>query len=126
MNDGLDSWRDDREYDLDAESWMSRKGFAAFSIVTPILLSVFLIYIGRTAPESTGMPMAMEKFAAGFTVFFAFLSWCIVRSNKKSPPKIDYPSLLVSVAVLMVFMALTIGRLPKSSHASSAASSSRN
>ena len=58
---------------------------------------------------------AMEHIAAGLILFFSFLTWCIVRSNKRNPPRIDYPSLLVSVAALLVFVSLSVGGLSKAS-----------
>ena len=97
-----------------ADRFMSKKGFAWFSILTPIVLSVFLVTLGRTIPSAEGIEPMMEHLAAGLTIFFAFLTWCIVRSNRKTPPRIDYPSLLLSIAILMTFVSFTIGGLPSS------------
>lgn len=85
--------------------WMSRGGFARFFILFPIAIAAFMVYVGRIAGQSLGgLDTAMAHFAAGLSVFFSLLSWCIVRSNRRSPERVDILSLLVSIGVLMVFM----------------------
>lgn len=98
-----------------ANGWMSRKGFAWFSILFPLALSVFIVFVGRGTQSKEAMPTEMERLAAGLILFFSFLTWSIARSNKKSPPRMDYPSLGVSIAALLVYVSLWVGGLSKSS-----------
>jgi hypothetical protein len=91
-----------------AEGWMSRRGFALFSILFPLAMSAFIVFIGGTAKAVVGLPTAMEHIAAGLTLFFSFLSWCIVRSNRRVPPRVDYPSLFVSLMVLTASITLSL------------------
>ena len=94
---------------------MSRKGYAWFSILFPLALSAFLVFIGRGTLPPGGLPTSMEHLAAATILFFSFLTWCIVRSNRRNPARIDYPSLFVSIAVLLVSISLTVGGLSKAS-----------
>ena len=82
---------------------MSRRGFAWFSIIFPLPLAYFILFTSTIAPGPVGMVPAMEKMAAGISLFFSGISWCIVRSNRRSPARIDYPSLLISLLMLTVF-----------------------
>ena len=97
------------------DGFASRKGFALFSILFPLATSAFLVYIGGVVHFAGGVADAMEHLAAGFIIFFSLLSWSIVRSNRRSPARMDYPSLLASVAVLLVFVLLLLGGIFKAS-----------
>jgi len=97
----------------EANGWMSRKGFAWFSILFPIALSAFIVSIGKSTQSPESSPMDMERFATGLVLFFSFLSWSIVRSNKRNPPRVDYPSLLVSIGALLIFVSIWVGGLSK-------------
>jgi hypothetical protein len=98
-----------------ADGWMSRKGYAWFSILFPLALSAFIVFIGGITKSAGEMPTAMEHLAAALIVFFSFLSWTIVRSNRRNPPRIDYPSLFVGIAVLLAFTSFWVRGLPKES-----------
>jgi hypothetical protein len=98
------------------DGWMSRKGFALFSIFFPLAMAAFMMFVARTGP---GMEAPMQHLAAGLILFFSGISWCVVRSNRRAPARMDYPSLLLSVAVLLVFVSFSVGdfaKLGKLSH----------
>ncbi|MDR3690227.1 MAG: hypothetical protein P4L46_12665 [Fimbriimonas sp.] len=98
--------------------WMSRKGFARFSILLPIAISALMLSVGKG--EAIGSEM--ERMAAGMILFFSFLTWSIVRSNKRTPPQIDYMSLLISIGVLVLFVSLSVGGISKALNRPSAPS----
>ena len=94
---------------------MSRVGFAMFFILFPIGLAVFLRTIGGVAGSVSGMSTAMDHMAAGMILYFSFLSWCIVRSNRSSPPRIDTSSLVIGIVALVVIISFSMRGLTKSS-----------
>jgi hypothetical protein len=96
-----------------ANGWMSRKTFCWFNTLFPLALSAFIVFVGANAQSSGAMLTEMERLAAGLILFFLFLSWSIVRSNKRNPPQVDYPSLLVGIGALLVYVAVWVGGLPK-------------
>lgn len=92
---------------------MSRKGFALFSILFPLAMAAFLVvYLGGVLPPEEGLAAAMEKMAAGFILFFSSISWCLVRSNRNAPPRMDYPSLFIGMVALMVVVVASLSGLP--------------
>ena len=99
-----------------AEGWISRKGFALFSILFPLAQSAFILYIGRVTQSVQGMTTAMEHLAAGMILFFSFLSWCIVRSNRRRPARIDFVSLMASLVFLTGILIASLSGLSKTSH----------
>jgi hypothetical protein len=112
-----------------ADGWMSRKGYAWFSILFPLALSAFIVYMGGIGKSLSELTTAMEHLAAGLILFFSALSWCMVRSNKRNPPRIDYLSLFLSIGALLVYTTYWVGGLPKESgkanHASPASNSAQ-
>ena len=103
---------------------MSRAGFGFFFILFPVAISAFVVYIGSIEHAVPGMATAMEHMAAGLTIYFSFLSWCIVRSNRNSPARVDMPSLMVGMFVLIAVMFVSLrglaGSSARTNHASSA------
>ena len=97
-----------------AAGTMSRGGFAVFFLVLPLLTAAFMGYIGGMAGQSVpGLSVAMDHFTAGMIVFFSLLAWCIVRSNRNSPARLDTPSFLICMAVMTVFVSIFIRDIPK-------------
>jgi len=97
-----------------AAGTMSRGGFAVFFLVFPLVIAGFMSTIGGVAGQSVpGLAAAMDHFAAGMIVFFSLLAWCIVRSNRNSPARLDTPSFLICMAVMMVFTFIFIRDIPK-------------
>lgn len=113
-----------------AAGWMSRRGFALFSLFFPIALAAFMVFIGGIAGQSAGaIGPAMNHLAAGLILFFSLITWCIVRSNRSSPERIDVLSLLISIVALMAFVFVFIQDVSKVTaprHASNIPASSRN
>ena len=97
------------------EGSMSRRGFTLFFLLFPLATAAFVVYIGKLSHTVAGMPTAMNHFAAGMILFFSLLSWCIMRSNRNSPARIDVPSLLLSIVGLMVVMFLSFRDLSTTS-----------
>ena len=97
-----------------ADGWMSRKGYAWFSILFPLAMSAFIVYMGRITGSPGELPTQMEHLAAVLILFFSFLSWCMVRSNRRNPPRIDVMSLLLSIGLLLVYTSIWVSELPKS------------
>lgn len=95
------------------DGWMSRKGYAWFSILFPLVLSAFIAFVGGLTQDQVDMTTQMQHLAAALIIFFSFLTWCMVRSNRKTPARIDYPSLILSVAALLLFTTFWVGGLPK-------------
>ena len=95
------------------EGWTTKRGFALFSILFPVALAAFMVFIGSVAQFKGELATTMKHLAAELIVFFSLLSWCIVRSNRRTPARIDFPSLLLSIAALTVFILLSIGSFAK-------------
>jgi hypothetical protein len=99
-----------------AAGTMSRAGFAVFFLVLPLVTAAFMAFIGGVAGQSAiGLAAAMDHFAAGMIIFFSLLAWCIARSNRNSPARLDGASFVVSMIVLMAFTFIFIRDIPKDS-----------
>lgn len=105
------------------EGYMSRKAFAWFSILFPLPMAYFIVFTTSLAPGPAGMAAAMDKFAAGFILFFSCISWCLVRSNRKSPPRMDFSSLWISLLALAVFSIYSLSGITKGASKSKQVSS---
>jgi len=97
------------------DGWMSRKGFALFGILFPLGLAAFLVALGGQTGSSGPGREGMEHLAAGLVLFFSCISWTLVRSNRRTPPQCDYPSLFLGLAVLLVFLLLFFSELSRQS-----------
>jgi hypothetical protein len=88
------------------DGWMSRKSFALFGILFPPAMAVFIVVVSRSDAR---IQAPMEHVAAGLILFFSAVSWSIVRSNRKTNVRVDYPSLLLSLAAFIAFIWFSVG-----------------